>query len=175
MIETEDRETPPKAPPAASGLATRVARIVRTHPGEAKLLAALTAVLVASVLWHPADDGGFVLCAFRRLAGLPCMGCGLTRSFCALAKGEIGRAFAFHPLGPALFAAACLYWVRGATFFAGRRLGVARFDEAVRRWRVAAVALALLCGVWVVQLAVLGVEGRLGELARQGLLYQIVW
>ena len=69
------------------------------------MLALLTVVLVLSVVWHPLDDGGFILCPFRRLTGLPCMGCGMTRSFCALAKGEVGRSIAFHPLGPIFFSA----------------------------------------------------------------------
>jgi len=143
------------------------------HRGEATLLAILTVILVSSALWHPSDDGGIVLCAFRQLTGIPCMGCGLTRSFCALAKGEVGRAFGFHLLGPALFVAACAYWVRGVAFFAGRRDAVARFDAAVYRWRLPLVALVLLLAVWVVTLVTIGIDGRFGELFRHGLLYRV--
>jgi hypothetical protein len=147
---------------------------IREHRGEATLLAIITAILIASVLWHPSDDGGIVLCAFRQLTGLPCMGCGLTRSFCALAKGDVWRAFAFHTLGPALFAAACVYWVRGVAYFAGYRAAVARVDGAVHGWHLPLVALVLLVVVWVVALVTLGIEGHLGTLVRQGLLYRIV-
>jgi hypothetical protein len=153
--------------------ASRVAATIRGHRGEATLLLGITLVLVVSAAWYPPDDGGFVLCVFRNLTGLPCMGCGLTRSFCALAKGEAVRAFAFHPLGPLVFAVACVYWLRGIAFFAGSRAAVAGFDAAVWVWKIPHLSLVLLCAVWVVELAILGIDGRLGELMRQGLVYRI--
>ncbi|MCD6321473.1 MAG: DUF2752 domain-containing protein [Clostridiales bacterium] len=38
------------------------------------------------------------LCVFRRVTGLPCPSCGMTRSFIALFKGDIKSAFLMHPL-----------------------------------------------------------------------------
>ncbi|NVB80590.1 MAG: DUF2752 domain-containing protein [Kofleriaceae bacterium] len=37
--------------------------------------------------------------------GIDCPMCGMTRSFVALAHGDIGAAFRFHPAGPLLFVA----------------------------------------------------------------------
>jgi len=39
------------------------------------------------------------ICMFRAYTGLPCPGCGLTRSLIAAADGEIGLSFSFHRLG----------------------------------------------------------------------------
>lgn len=127
-------------------------------------LALLTGVLVASVAWHPHDDGGgFVLCLFRRATGLPCMGCGLTRSFCAMGKGEIARAAGFHALGPYLFAGACAYWARAAAAVAGFDGAVGRFDAAVRRLRLPHLTVAALFVVWIATLAAIaGLGLRLG-------------
>ena len=56
---------------------------------------------MAGVVWaaawcaHP--DEGFVFCPLRRFTGIPCAGCGMTRAMCALARGDFGRAWAFHP------------------------------------------------------------------------------
>ncbi|OFW21887.1 MAG: hypothetical protein A3H97_08430 [Acidobacteria bacterium RIFCSPLOWO2_02_FULL_65_29] len=63
------------------------------------------AMLVASFVYAPwaLDESGPTLCPFRLLTGLPCPGCGLTRSFCALAQGDVRHAIAFHFLGPVLF------------------------------------------------------------------------
>ncbi len=36
-------------------------------------------------------------CGFRSLTGIPCLGCGATRSAKALADGEIVEALRFHP------------------------------------------------------------------------------
>lgn len=118
-------------------------------------LVALTAILVASVFWHPADEGGFVFCLLRRMTGLPCPGCGLTRSFCALAKGEVARSFSFHWLGPLLFLMACVYWVRAVAVLAGRDGAVARFDALVARWKVGPVVVILMLVAWIVRLVLL--------------------
>lgn len=45
-------------------------------------------------------------CLVHQLTGLPCPTCGLTRSFAAMAGGDVARALKFHPLGPALFVSA---------------------------------------------------------------------
>ena len=63
-------------------------------------------VLVAAALVPPAWlDGGPPLCPFRWATGLPCPGCGLTRSVVALAHGDLSGAWFFHPLGPLAVAA----------------------------------------------------------------------
>lgn len=142
--------------------------------GDLVALAALTAVLALSVAWHPLDDGGVVLCAFRGVTGLPCPGCGLTRSFCAMGKGELARAFEFHALGPALFAAACAYWARAVAAVAGSHAVVRRFDSLVARARLPLVALVLLCAVWAANIALLGARGELVGLARQGLVGRLL-
>lgn len=66
--------------------------------------AALSAVIAASFAYRAHVESGPTLCVFRLLTGVPCPGCGMTRSFCALAGGEIPRAFGFHVLGPVLYA-----------------------------------------------------------------------
>ncbi len=40
-----------------------------------------------------------VSCAFRRVTGTPCPGCGLTRSWVALGRGAVSESLAFHRLG----------------------------------------------------------------------------
>ncbi len=39
------------------------------------------------------------VCAWRRLAGIDCAGCGLTRSFVSIMHGRFADAFTFHHLG----------------------------------------------------------------------------
>ena len=40
------------------------------------------------------------LCVFSNITGLPCPGCGLTRAYLYLIKGDIIKAFAYNPLFP---------------------------------------------------------------------------
>ena len=41
-------------------------------------------------------EHGPILCPLRGLVGLPCPGCGLTRAFCALSRGDLLSALNFH-------------------------------------------------------------------------------
>lgn len=39
------------------------------------------------------------VCVFKNLTGLPCPGCGLTRSMSTAVNGDIGASFSYHRLG----------------------------------------------------------------------------
>lgn len=45
------------------------------------------------------------VCAFREMTGLPCPGCGMTRAFSSLCRGQWQRALSYHPLSPIVFVA----------------------------------------------------------------------
>src|SRR2546423_14250409 len=62
------------------------------------------AALVGSFVYRPWAQHGPILCPMRALLGVPCPGCGLTRSFCSIASGDLRRAFGYHLFGPFLFA-----------------------------------------------------------------------
>lgn len=64
--------------------------------------AAATMALLTSAGYSPLPAQNF--CWSQLLLGEECPGCGLSRSFVALAMGRIERAFALNPIGPPLFA-----------------------------------------------------------------------
>ena len=68
------------------------------------LYGCLTAAVTAATLttMESVEDLPSV-CAFRRLTGLPCPGCGLTRSWVLTAHGRLGQASSRHPFGPPTF------------------------------------------------------------------------
>ena len=113
------------------------------------VFAALTCLLLVSVFYtaSPVGDDGryFTICGFKVFTGLPCPGCGMTHSFCALGNGDVGDAFRFNALGPPLFVVAILVWLRSLFVIAGRKLWVARFDRVdhlrIVRWSVVALCL----------------------------------
>jgi len=90
----------------------------------------LLGVFLASVFYQPQSGNYFTICAFKNLTGLPCPGCGLTHSFCALAKGDIGDAFLFNALGPPLFVALFLLWIR-SVFVLLNRFDVVEFLDRI--------------------------------------------
>lgn len=112
-----------------------------------------SAIFAASVLWHPQDDGGLVLCPFRAMTGLPCPGCGLTRAFCAIGRGEIERALHFNIISPIVFLGAVVVWLYAVSVLLKidpLRDLLARLRPGARVWQATLVLLAVW---WVVRLS----------------------
>src|ERR1051325_950303 len=100
----------------------------------------LSGVFVASVIFNPPGysltEPYLTICGFKNFTGLPCPGCGLTHSFCALAKGNIGEAFEFNLLGPPLYAALGLVWVRSVGALFNREKATRVIDEITERFKL---------------------------------------
>jgi hypothetical protein len=67
---------------------------------------ACAAIVVIAFLLEPAPRGWgshqrlyLPPCGFRLMTGLPCATCGLTTSYCNMARGRVGAAFRAHPAG----------------------------------------------------------------------------
>ena len=92
-------------------------------------------------------------CTFLALTGLPCPGCGLTRSVLALAHGHVADSVRWHPFGPLLAAGLVAALVAAAMPGAVRR-PVLRTIAAVESKSPLAMVLLILFGIfWVVRLS----------------------
>lgn len=106
-----------------------------------------SAVLLASALLPLPKNGAILglpsLCPFHNITGLPCPGCGLTRSFVSMGHGHFVQALVWHPLGPVLFGAA-LFYVLAA-------IGGKSFSN---RWQLplSGVAAVALIACWLLRL-----------------------
>jgi hypothetical protein len=107
-------------------------------------LAALSAVFLVSALYRPPDEPYFTICAFKWLTGLPCPGCGLTHSFCALGHGNLVQAIQYNALGPIFFLGAALLWVRSGLIALGRQRPARAMDQLSRRLRLGRILLLAL-------------------------------
>jgi hypothetical protein len=75
-------------------------------------LGALALILVTAAL--PSQGAGIPICVFRHLTGLPCPGCGLTRSFSCILHGNFASGYDYHPFGYLLLP---LFMMTAATLF----------------------------------------------------------
>ncbi len=129
----------------------REARWRKVWLGWPWLLAGLAGLAAFGVLrvWVPLEGRQNAVCLFRRLTGVPCPGCGLTRAFAHLAKGEWSAALADHPFSPLIALEIVLFWAA----WGGALLG--RLPAHPRDWvgRVAVCQTALLCALWLGRLA----------------------
>jgi hypothetical protein len=102
------------------------------------------AVLALAVLASPLK-----LCVVAALVHVPCPGCGLTRAAFAMARGDLARAFALHPLS--LVLVPMLAWIAASHALRYVRTGSAWTDAPTSRAHeltLAASAL-LLVVIWV--------------------------
>jgi hypothetical protein len=118
-------------------------------------LAAFFAALLGASAWlTPAGDqlvlpGGAPLgglCWFRAAFHIDCPFCGTTRSFVALAHGDVAAAFRFHPAGPLLFAAMMVALVAIVTALARRTQPLVerpRFVTAVQAVTVVCLSIGV--------------------------------
>ena len=90
------------------------------------------------------------MCAFKLWTGMPCPGCGMTRSVVRLVHGDLGASLRFHPLG--LFVGA---FVAATGYGAARSLATGR--DPVWEWferRGSPLALGFvgaMLALWVVR------------------------
>ncbi len=100
------------------------------------------------------------VCTMKRFTGLDCPGCGLTRCFVSMSRGEISQAFGYHPVGVAIF-----FVVVAQLPYRGLQLRrLARGKPEIRAgspWGLPIVMLAAMFAQWLIAIGV-SVWGRLG-------------
>jgi hypothetical protein len=107
-------------------------------------LAGLAGLLLLHA-WVPAPGIRSSVCLLRRLTGIPCPGCGMTRALAHLAKGEWAAAAADHLLAFPLAAEIVLAWLAwGAALLRRQPL---RRPAGFDRWVFA--HLAVLTAFWL--------------------------
>lgn len=131
--------------------------------GAIGLIAALTLLYAVSALWRPPDGDYFTICGFKNFTGLPCPGCGLTHSFCAVGKGDIPRAFADNLLGPPLFLFSLLIWFRSVCAVLNRKRALQVLDNLIRRLRPAHLFLVAFAVFGVARIGYLLIFGGSGH------------
>ncbi len=95
-------------------------------------------------------------CAFRRVTGCCCPGCGGTRAVCALAAGNWKESFLEHPFVP--YAAVCffVFVIRNTpAFFQNRQTGRRTFSVMHFRTAYLYFGIAIILIQWVAKLILL--------------------
>ncbi|GAB24176.1 MAG TPA: DUF2752 domain-containing protein [Gordonia polyisoprenivorans] len=80
-------------------------RTPRLAASEIAAVVGVAGVGVACALSPAGIEHGPILCPFRLVTGLPCPGCGLTRSWVYGVHGDWSQSFAAHPFGLPMIAA----------------------------------------------------------------------
>lgn len=112
--------------------------MTRARPSDLVVVIAGGAILATAIALAALGSRGIDpiasldLCWSRILLDSDCPGCGLTRSFVALAGGDPARALQCNPVGPILFAGIFLATILHAIRLGGARLPwLGRIDIAI--------------------------------------------
>lgn len=111
-----------------------------------------TAVFVVSYFYAPPDIPAYTICMFKNLTGLDCPGCGLTRAFCAIAKGNISKGFWFNVTSPMIFLLFALWWVRSLLHLFGLTRPANVIDAPFRKWPLLTGMAVIFVAAWLVKL-----------------------
>jgi len=114
---------------------------------------ALGGILLLSRVVNP--SGLPNACLFRRVTGIPCMTCGLTRAFHAISVGDLPGALLLHPLSPLVYGLILLHFLVACLRLAGREVQAPRIHAAMLYG-----TLGLLAAAWILRL-VLGFPSAL--------------
>jgi len=91
-------------------------------------------------------------CLFNKITGLPCLTCGLTRSFSLTAHGQFIAAFEMHLLGPLLFALTFGLSVYVVASLATRHRIRFQLSPGARRFALI-FTLGIFVACWVIKVA----------------------
>jgi hypothetical protein len=128
------------APPRLLATAERIARI--------RMSGFLTALLAAGALVNPQRPLPIDLCLLKRLTGLDCPTCGLTRAVCSLLQGDWAASLSFHPAG-ILVVVSLAAWTVWSALEAWRGQAIwMRGQRMLPRLAGAGIALVSLAG-WI--------------------------
>lgn len=122
-----------------------MARIVTAPRRWIVAAAALFALVLRA--WAP-ESADNPVCFIKRCTGASCPGCGLTRSFGHLLRGDLGASLRLHPLAIVFAIEAVLLWVAVELTRAGRL----SFDWRTHGTWWLGAHIPLLLGVWVVRI-----------------------
>lgn len=91
-------------------------------------------------------------CLFRFVTGLPCPGCGGTRAFAAILRGDLIHAFFYHPVVPFCYILYVIFMVTQTLERILRRTVNLRFHGLSFRLEYVYVAVLLILVQWIIKI-----------------------
>lgn len=91
-------------------------------------------------------------CLFRFVTGLPCPGCGGTRAFTAVLRGDLIHAFFYHPVVPFCYLLYVVFMVTQTLERILRRTTNLRFHGLSFRLEYVYVAVLLILVQWIIKI-----------------------
>ena len=118
---------------------------LRARPDSTNLVLQAAVCLSALIFFCLVEPADWLVCPYRRLTGMPCPLCGLTRALCAIGHGQFRRAVELHAVSPLIFA----LFVWGLAASLAQMRGWLPPQPASLQRRIFAALLVLLLMNWL--------------------------
>jgi len=117
-----------------------VSPISQCHAKKTPILFIVLSIALLLPLAVGAEDlPSFTFCVFRRITGLDCPACGMTRAFLWAGRGQWSKAFAAHPAGPLVW-----LWSVWKFLLSGVRLSAGKPEPPLSLWPPLSGAILLV-------------------------------
>jgi hypothetical protein len=134
-------------------------------PGERRHRWLLVGILLSPVVGASLYNQGFhipgLICPLYHFTGIPCPSCGLTRSFMAVARGDLMRAVQFHAFGPLLYGVFLLLGVHIILELLLNRVITVPYWRWLERQRLQWGILGVFLGYYLLRLSIWHQRGEL--------------
>ncbi len=111
---------------------------------ELILSGAMILLLIASFFFPPDGISGLSTCSFHATTGIPCPGCGMTRSFACISHGYFKKAWDYHPFGFLLYSIMLFFLVYPLL----SRI-LPSMKERLNHNRIYILPIVILAAIWV--------------------------
>ncbi|MDZ8239071.1 MAG: DUF2752 domain-containing protein [Nostoc sp. ChiQUE01a] len=117
--------------------------------------------LLATYFYHQGYRVGFLVCPIRHLTGIPCPTCGMTRSFIAIAQGNLAQALAENLFGPLLFASFGIVAVHITLELLTKRRIIAFYCHLLKERKLQIIGLFIVLTYYMLRLYKLSQTGEM--------------
>ncbi|WAS04265.1 DUF2752 domain-containing protein [Gloeomargaritales cyanobacterium VI4D9] len=134
-------------------------------PGERRHRWLIVAILLSPLVGASLYNRGFhipgLICPLYHFTGIPCPSCGLTRSFMAVARGDLMRAVQFHAFGPLLYGVFLLLGLHIILELLLNRVIAVPYWRWLERQRLQWGVLGVFLGYYLLRLSIWHQRGEL--------------
>ncbi|WP_331001135.1 DUF2752 domain-containing protein [Nostoc commune] len=108
--------------------------------------------LLGTYFYHQGYRGRFLVCPIGHLTGIPCPTCGMTRSFMAIAQGDLVQAVTENLFGPVLFASFVIVAVHIALELLTKRRITSFYCHLVKQRKLQIIGLFAILTYYIIRL-----------------------
>jgi len=116
------------------------------------LLGLALSPIIGAILYNQGWRIPLTQCLFEAVFGIPCPGCGLTRSLMAIARLDWSQALIYHLFGPVLFGGCAIAVLHILVELTHKQAFSTRYTRLMGSWKFLSISTLLFLGYYALRL-----------------------